>query len=385
MLLTSSPWLHERSRTSVQEYLKHDDLILVPIGATEQHGRHTPLMVDTGWAIAVAEGAALATGTLVAPPQHVGWSPHHLAYCGALTFRPETLISVMVDIGESLIHHGFRKIVFVNGNRIANLPPMEIAAAKLRFSTGAYVSVVDAGLIARREVGEICQAGENGHGGDSETSFMLHWRPDLVDMSQAAPGKPHQTGGSFPTNPMPYQPPFDQNVISVRITAEEMLRGHESGISGDATVADADKGRRVLEAIVRNTARHIEEARRLKPEVRRPPIRSDRRRRHRGALDAVARERVGDEAAGLHALDEISQVALGLGRIALGAAHGLADHHEAARQQAQPGMAGRVGLELLRTPAATSSFCSRKVSTTAGEVGARTISAAFSSRVRYRS
>lgn len=225
MLLTSSPWLHERSRTSVQEYLKHDDLILVPIGATEQHGRHTPLMVDTGWAIAVAEGAALATGTLVAPPQHVGWSPHHLAYCGALTFRPETLISVMVDIGESLIHHGFRKIVFVNGNRIANLPPMEIAAAKLRFSTGAYVSVVDAGLIARREVGEICQAGENGHGGDSETSFMLHWRPDLVDMSQAAPGKPHQTGGSFPTNPMPYQPPFDQNVISVRITAEEMLRG----------------------------------------------------------------------------------------------------------------------------------------------------------------
>lgn len=272
MLLTSSPWLHERSWTSVQEYLKHDDLILVPIGATEQHGRHTPLMVDTGWAIAVAEGAALATGTLVAPPQHVGWSPHHLAYCGALTFRPETLISVMVDIGESLIHHGFKKIVFVNGNRIANLPPMEIAAAKLRFSTGAYVSVVDAGLIARREVGEICQAGENGHGGDSETSFMLHWRPDLVDMSQAAPGKPHQTGGSFPTNPMPYQPPFDQNVISVRITAEEMLRGHESGISGDATVADADKGRRVLEAIVRNTARHIEEARRLKPEVRRPPI-----------------------------------------------------------------------------------------------------------------
>ena len=184
--------LAARSRTSVQEYLKHDDLILVPIGATEQHGRHTPLMVDTGWAIAVAEGAALATGTLVAPPQHVGWSPHHLAYCGALTFRPETLISVMVDIGESLIHHGFRKIVFVNGNRIANLPPMEIAAAKLRFSTGAYVSVVDAGLIARREVGEICQAGENGHGGDSETSFMLHWRPDLVDMSQAAPGKPHR-------------------------------------------------------------------------------------------------------------------------------------------------------------------------------------------------
>ena len=157
MLLTSSPWLHERSWTSVQEYLKHDDLILVPIGATEQHGRHT-----RSWSTPAGRSPwpKARPGTLVAPPQHVGWSPHHLAYCGALTFRPETLISVMVDIGESLIHHGFKKIVFVNGNRIANLPPMEIAAAKLRFSTGAYVSVVDAGLIARREVGEICQAGK---------------------------------------------------------------------------------------------------------------------------------------------------------------------------------------------------------------------------------
>ena len=170
----------------------------------------------------------------------MGWSPHHLAYCGALTFRPETLISVMVDIGESLIHHGFRR----SCSSTATASPTCRHGDRRRqaaLSTGAYVSVVDAGLIARREVGEICQAGENGHGGDSETSFMLHWRPDLVDMSQAAPGKPHQTGGSFPTNPMPYQPPFDQNVISVRITAEEMLRGHESGISGDATVADADK------------------------------------------------------------------------------------------------------------------------------------------------
>ena len=227
-------------------------------------------MVDTGWAIAVAEGAALATGTLVAPPQHVGWSPHHLAYCGALTFRPETLISVMVDIGESLIHHGFRKIVFVNGNRIANLPPMEIAAAASLFHRRLCVRGrrrPDRAPGSRRDL----PGRENGHGGDSETSFMLHWRPDLVDMSQAAPGKPHQTGGSFPTNPMPYQPPFDQNVISVRITAEEMLRGMNRASAATPPWPTRTRAGACWRPSCA-TPPGIEEARRLKPEVRRPPI-----------------------------------------------------------------------------------------------------------------
>ena len=70
---------------------------------------------------------------------------------------------------------------------------------------------------------------------------------------------------------MPYQPPFDQNVISVRITAEEMLRMNRASAATPPWPMRT-RGRRVLEAIVRNTARHIEEARRLKPEVRRPPI-----------------------------------------------------------------------------------------------------------------
>ncbi len=262
MPLTQGPWLHEMNWTSVASHLEQDDVVLVPVGATEQHGDHTPLMVDTGWAIAVAEGAARASGALVAPPLHVGWSPHHLAYCGAITLRPETLTGVLVDIGESLIYHGFKRIVFINGNRIANLPPMEIAAAKLRFNSGAFVSIVDVGLIARVEVGEICAEGQNGHGGDSETSFMLHWRPDLVDMTKAAAGT-HPQSGPFPTNPLPYQPPFGGNVISVRTTDFELRAASEpTGIAGDATVATPEKGEAVLNAIVRNTVRHIEDIRR---------------------------------------------------------------------------------------------------------------------------
>ncbi len=261
MLLDNSCWLQELTWPKIQSHLATDDVVLLPVGATEQHGEHTPLFVDTGWAIAVAEGAARRTHALVAPPLHFGWSCHHLAYPGAITLRPETMIDVLVDIGESLIFHGFRRIVMVNGNRVANLPPMEIAATKLRFRTGAYVSIVDVGLIARREVAEICAAGQNGHAGDSETSFMLHWRPDLVDMSRATSGRPHG-GGAFPTNPMPIDPPFDINAILVRPTDQDFHAASQpSGIGGDARMATAEKGQAVLDAIVRNVVAHIEDIR----------------------------------------------------------------------------------------------------------------------------
>lgn len=262
MPLTEGPWLHEMSWRAIASHLERDDVVLVPVGATEQHGDHTPMLVDTGWAIAVAEGAARAAGALAVPPIHYGWSTHHLAYPGAVTLRPETLIDVLVDVGESLVYHGFKRIVLVNGNRIANLPPMEIAATKLRFTTGAYVSVVDVGLIARREVGEICTPGQNGHAGDSETSFMLHWRPDLVDMSKAAAGSPHGSG-PFPTNPAAIEPPFDLNAITVRPTDIELKAASQpTGIGGDARPATAEKGKAVLEAIIRNTVTHIEDIRR---------------------------------------------------------------------------------------------------------------------------
>jgi creatinine amidohydrolase len=175
MLLDDSVWLHERSWPSIAVYLKTCDIALLPVGATEQHGAHTPLMVDTGWAAWISERVAARTGVLVAPPLHFGWSPHHLAYPGGITLRPETLTQVIVDVGESLLVQGFRKLVLVNGNRVANLPPMEIAATKLRFSSGAHVSVVDIGLIARREVVAICDSGPGAvdHAADAETSFML--------------------------------------------------------------------------------------------------------------------------------------------------------------------------------------------------------------------
>src|SRR5262249_32300845 len=180
-----SVWLHNLRWPEVKAYLENSDVVLVPIGATEQHGFHLPLSVDTDWATAASVLAATKANVLVTPPLPYGWSPHHMGYPGTVTLAADTLRLLATDIAMSLIHHGFKRIIFVNGNRIANLPPLEIAAVQIKNLTGAYVGIADAGLLAKTEVAAMCSASDGGleHAGEAETAFALHWAGAHVDMS----------------------------------------------------------------------------------------------------------------------------------------------------------------------------------------------------------
>lgn len=268
-----SVWLHELTWPDIGKYLETDDLVMVPIGATEQHGHHTPLLVDTAWASDVSEAVARQEKVLVAPPLHFGWSPHHLAYPGGITLRPETLTSVAVDIGESLISHGFRKVIFVNGNRVANLPPLQIAMAKLRFQTGAYVAIIDTHLIARKEV---CEAAGNGrdashHAGNVETSFMLHAHPELVRTDKISKLEDRPLA-EFASN-FPMDPPFDQNVAFNQPTAFEFYERTEGhGTYSNPGAASAEIGRAVLEVTIRRAVQFITQVKKLEVRCDRCPI-----------------------------------------------------------------------------------------------------------------
>ena len=185
-----SVWIHELSFDEIERQLAADDVALIPIGATEQHGPHAPLLLDTGWAIVSSQAAAERAQCLAAPPLHYGWSHGHMAYPGCIGLRAETLTAVAVDIGHSLLQHGFRRLVFVNGNRQANLAPLEIAAVKLRMETGALAAVADCGLLARTGVAALSEGapGTIGHAGETETSMVLAYYPELVDMSRVPAG-----------------------------------------------------------------------------------------------------------------------------------------------------------------------------------------------------
>ncbi|MFC1803912.1 creatininase family protein, partial [Thermoproteota archaeon] len=123
-------WLQEMSWPEVDEALTHTNIALVPVGSTEQHGLHMPLGVDTYIPMMLAEEVAKKTEVVLTPPLWFADCPHHMGFTGTITLRSETLIELVYDICMSLIKHGFKKILLLNGHTIANNPALMIAIEK---------------------------------------------------------------------------------------------------------------------------------------------------------------------------------------------------------------------------------------------------------------
>jgi len=66
-----------------------------------------------------------------------------MAYPGTISITPETLTRVLYEVLRSLTCHGFKRLIVINGHRSANLPPLQIAATRVRNETGAYVTIAD--------------------------------------------------------------------------------------------------------------------------------------------------------------------------------------------------------------------------------------------------
>jgi creatinine amidohydrolase len=99
----------------VEEYLRHDDRIVVPLGSIEQHG-YLSLGVDRILSERVSVEAAEPTGVLVMPSLPYGLTPYFAAYPGSPTLRAETYRAILGDLVDSLRDQGFRRFLFVNGH-----------------------------------------------------------------------------------------------------------------------------------------------------------------------------------------------------------------------------------------------------------------------------
>lgn len=179
--------LAEMGWPDVAAYLESDDRIILPIGSTEQHGRHLPLSTDILVPTELARHLGERTGVLVAPPLHYGMSLHHLGFPGSLSLRPETLAHVLEDLLRSLYRHGFRRIFVLNGHG-GNVAPLRVALANL------MGDLPDLAVRLRhwwREpaVDKLLQATigvpHAGHADAGETAPVLALRPDLVRLDRA--------------------------------------------------------------------------------------------------------------------------------------------------------------------------------------------------------
>ena len=99
----------------IESYLQTDDRVMLVLGSCEQHG-YLSLQTDVRIPQALADAASQECGVLVAPAINFGVSPYFMDFPGTISLQPKTYLSVFEDIMDSLIHHGFRRILIMNGH-----------------------------------------------------------------------------------------------------------------------------------------------------------------------------------------------------------------------------------------------------------------------------
>ena len=185
--------LGELTYVDIREYLKEKDTILVPMASLEQHGPHLPLYTDTITAVEISKRVAEMIAVLHSPPVWMGYSPQHMyapgSGRGTITVRSSTLLNLIHDVARSLIHHGFNRIIFINGHG-SNVKVIDPVLRKLRYETGALIGFVKPYM--ENYVGILKGLMENPpdetpgwHSSELETSQDLAWDAKLVRMERA--------------------------------------------------------------------------------------------------------------------------------------------------------------------------------------------------------
>ncbi len=173
--------LQELTWVDVQEYLKTSDMVIIPLGSTEQHGPHMPLGTDSYEAEGISKIISERTGVLVAPVLWVGYSTYHSGFPGTLSLKPETMEQVLFESVQMLMKYGFRRFMFFNYHGGNNIVQNRVIHRINHTTEAVGVAIGHGGHIQTGGEGEFF----DWHAGKSETSLMLYLRPDLVRMELA--------------------------------------------------------------------------------------------------------------------------------------------------------------------------------------------------------
>jgi len=230
--------LAELSTPQLADLASSIEMVLIPVGAHEQHGPALPMATDalTAGALSAKAGALLRPRVAIAPviPWGVSWM--HLGMTGTISLRETTLIALVEDVVTSLHRHGFMRFLLVNTHG-GNIASLQIAADRCCRDLGVpLVAPVYAYDMIRLAALDVLGEDAIGHGGGDETAAILAVRPDLVDIGELGPRDADMpvrrvqqamraAGGSLPVM---------QHLVS------------PSGASGDSTAASADVGNQIL-------------------------------------------------------------------------------------------------------------------------------------------
>jgi creatinine amidohydrolase len=212
-------------------------LVLAPIAACEQHSRHLPTFTDSILCGAVSDHveARLPQQILLLPLLWLGASDHHLPFGATLTATLDTHITMLCEILTALLDDGYPRVMILNGHG-GNIDTLHVALRRLQprhprcLLTGASYWE-----LAEREIAALCDGPRKsvGHACEVETSMVMHLRPDLVrreEIQDDVETVPDALRGLF--------------------VAKDMRQRTDHGAVGYPEQASADKGRKLLDAIV---------------------------------------------------------------------------------------------------------------------------------------
>lgn len=211
-----APVRHLGDMTTIELAAIDNALLLVPLGATEQHGPHLPLTTDSTIALAWCERlAAQLESVVVAPVLPFGSSGEHQSFAGTLSIGHDALRCVLIELTRSASNH-FAAVVFISGHA-GNAGVLNEVVAQMRHEGHTLTALVP--IIE----------GADAHAGEAETSIMLALAADAVRMGQAEPGC---------TEPL-------SSILELMI-ADGVAAVSANGILGDPTNATAQNGERLL-------------------------------------------------------------------------------------------------------------------------------------------
>ena len=220
------------------------DVVILPVGSTEQHGAHLPLSTDSLHTVAVLERVAESLPALVAPLIPVGRADHHMAFPGTISVRHETLHATVRDWCDSFFRHGFRHVLIYSGHGGNAVPLAKIIDDLVREDGRRSIigctdwSVYDGALFPRAAALGVGKFEAGWHAGELETSMILALDDRLVMMDRAAPG-------------------FIGDLAAVRdrLMGEGIQAIAPSGVLGDPTIASRAHGEQYLDALSESVTR----------------------------------------------------------------------------------------------------------------------------------
>lgn len=242
------------TRLEMEQVDKEETIVLIPVGALEQHGSQAPLGTDDIIAEAMVtclreELEAVGESDfpmLIFPVIPVGLSTEHKNFCGSITLRPDTYYHLLYDISVSMARHGFRKLAFLVCHG-GNAPVIQVLSRELRSELGISPFILSSGAFGHPDVKATVSEGNiwDFHGGEMETSMVMAVDESLVKLEASEPGIPE----AFVNNKaLQFYGPVSIGWVSEDWKTKD---GKPIGIGGDPSGATAEKGRIILRTSAR--------------------------------------------------------------------------------------------------------------------------------------